>query len=289
METIGFLLILLWLALNLGESIVVKRYATRHSSGGMLMNGVICLFACIFFFLTDKDGFSMPIELLPYGLCSMACYAAGFYTMLLAYRYGPYGLTTLLAKFSLLFPIIYGIVVLREETSWLTYVGLGLMLFSVMLLKPEEKGDERKHTFSVKWIVTLSVSIISNGLISVLTKMQQVRFDNATSNEFLVLSLGGAALFLLCGGLVIEGHYLKDFLKQGLLYGAAAGLFNGGKNLTVIFIYLFLPLSVVSPVKSCLGTVITFLTATFLYKEKYSTKQKAGVLLGAIAAVAFAL
>lgn len=288
METLGYLLILLWLALNLGESIVVRRYATRYQSGGMLMNGVICLFACIFFLLTDKDGFSMPIELLPYGLLSMLCYAAGFYSMFLAYRYGSYGLTSLLSKFSLFFPIIYGIVFLKEESSWLTYAGLGIIVLSSVLLKPDEEGKGEKKIYIFRWIIALTVSVVSNGFISILTKMQQIRFDNSVSNEFLVLSLGGATVFLLAFGLTAERYGLKDFLKHGLGYGAAAGLFNGGKNLAAIFIYLFLPMSVVSPVESCLGTVLTFLVATLLYKEKYTPKQKIGVVLGAVAVIAFA-
>lgn len=288
-QLVGYLLILLWLVLNLSESLVVKRYATRHSSGGMLMNGVICLFACVFFLLTDKDGFSMPLELLPYGIVSMICYAAGFYSMLLAYRFGSFGLTALLAKFSLLFPIVYGIFFLNEGSSWLTYVGLSIIAVSTVLLKPDEKENSEKRTSVVKWIIALAVTVVSNGFISILTRMQQIRFDNATSNEFLVLSTGGAALFLIAFGLISEGHSLKDFLKHGIGYGAAAGLFNGGKNLTLIFIYLFLPISVVSPVKSALGTILTFIAATLLYKEKYSLKQKIGVVLGALAVVAFAL
>jgi len=287
-QLVGYLLILLWLVLNLSESLVVRRYATHHSSGGMLMNGVICLFACVFFLLTDKDGFSMPLELLPYGIVSMICYAAGFYSMLLAYRFGSFGLTSLLAKFSLLFPIVYGIFFLNEGSSWLTWVGLAVIAISTVLLKPEEKSGE-KHTSLVKWIIALTVTVVSNGFISILTRMQQIRFDNATSNEFLVLSTGGAALFLIAFGLISEGCSLKDFLKHGIGYGAAAGLFNGGKNLTLIFIYLFLPISVVSPVKAALGTVLTFIAATLLYKEKYSLKQKIGVVLGALAVVAFAL
>ena len=289
MELIGYLLILLWLVLSSSEGIVVKRYAVRHQSGGMLMNGVICLFACVFFFLTDKDGFSMPLELLPYGIASMLCYAAGFYSMFLAYKYGQFGLTGLLSKLTLFFPILYGILVLNEPTSWTIYVGFAVMIASTLLLVPKEKENSGKRAFSLKWLIAVAVTIVSNGFISILTKMQQIRFDNAVSNEFLVLSLGGATIFLLSCGLITERDTLKEVMKTGIGYGAAAGLFNGAKNLTVIFIYLFVPLSIFSPVSACLGTISTYLLATFLYKEKYTQTQKMGVLLGAIAVVAFAL
>ena len=289
MELIGYLLILVFLFTNLLEGIVVKRYAARHQSGGMMMNGVICFFACIFFLLTDTDGFSMPLELLPYGIASMLCYAAGFYSMFLAYKYGPFGLTALLAKLSLFFPVLYGIFVLKEETKWLTCVGFVVMIVSTILLTYDKKEKTPEKAFSIKWLIAVTVTVVSNGCISILTKIQQVRFDNAVSNEFLVLSLGGATVFLLGCGLITEREKVSTFLKSGIGYGAAAGLLNGAKNLTTIFIYLFLPLSIVSPVKSCLGTILTFLVATLFYKEKYTTTQKIGVLLGAIAVVAFAL
>ena len=57
---IGYLLILLFVLCNLGESITVKEYAKRYGSGGILMNAVIALFASLFFLITDKGGFYAP-------------------------------------------------------------------------------------------------------------------------------------------------------------------------------------------------------------------------------------
>ena len=39
----GYLLVLLFTVLQLGESIAVKTYAKRYSSGGMLINAIITL------------------------------------------------------------------------------------------------------------------------------------------------------------------------------------------------------------------------------------------------------
>ena len=75
MEIVGYLLILSNLLLNLVEGVTVKRYASRHGSGGMLMNAVISLFSCIFFIITDTDGFNPPPEIWIFGIVSMAMYA----------------------------------------------------------------------------------------------------------------------------------------------------------------------------------------------------------------------
>ena len=53
--------------------------------------------------------------------------------------------------------------------------------------------------------------------------------------------------------------------------------------------FSYLPISIVSPMSTGLGIVISFLAALLLYKERYSKKQKIGVLIGAAAVVLFAL
>ena len=107
---IGFLLIILYTVCNLGESIVVKEYAKRHGSGGMLMNAVIALFAALFFLITDTDGFYVPEGMLPLALANSLFFAIGFYFTYVAYQIGPYGLTRLISNFSLLFIVVYGII-----------------------------------------------------------------------------------------------------------------------------------------------------------------------------------
>ena len=57
---IGYLLILLFTIINLGESIIVRTYARRHGSGGLLLSAITSLFASLFFIVTDKGGFTSP-------------------------------------------------------------------------------------------------------------------------------------------------------------------------------------------------------------------------------------
>ena len=250
----GYLLILLITALNLGESIIITEYGKRHSSGGMLMNAVIALFAGLFFLITDTDGFYAPPAMIPYALINMLLYAAGFYLTFLAFKIGPYGLTRLISSFSLLIPIFYGLFFLNEEASWLTYTGIAMIIAAMFLLKltPGKEGEEKpkKEAFSFKWLVCIVTSTVANGFIAILTKMQQIKFDNACSNEFQMISIGGSFVMLAAIGLMTERNNLKNVLKNGTLYGIGAGLCNGAKNFAVILVYLFLPISTVSPIKT---------------------------------------
>ena len=298
MQGLGYLLILVFTVLNLGEGMLVKAYAKRFGSGGMLMNAVIALFASLFFLISDflkpeTRGLYVPLEMLPLAIINCCLFASGFYFTFLAFKIGPYGLTRLAASFSLLFTIFYGIFFLHEETTALTYVGI-TMIFAAMFMinyKPRAKGEgaAEENGISLKWFLFLMTSMISNGFIGILTKMQQIRFENACSNEFQIISIGGSCILLAALGLIIDRDKLGGVAKNGLLYGFGAGICNGAKNFVTLAIYLCLPLSTVSPVKTGVGMISAFLVAVLFYKEKYSTLQKLGVLLGAVAVVLLAL
>lgn len=287
---IGYLLIILFTVLNLGESIAVKAYAKRHQSGGMIMNAIIALFAALFFLITDKNGLYFPKEMIPLAVINAFLFAFGFYFTFLAFKVGPYGLTRLISNLSLMFGIFYGIFFLHEETTALTYIGIALIVVAVFLLNcGGKKKDGEEGGISLKWFIFVMISVFSNGFIAILTKMQQIKFDNACSNEFQMISIGGSFLLLGILGLIIDRKNLGYILKHGTLYGAVSGLFNGAKNLTLIAVYLFLPLSTVAPMKTGLSIVAAFLLSVLFYKEKYTLLQKIGVITCAAAVIILAL
>lgn len=291
----GYLLILLFTVLSIGESMVIKAYAKKYSTGGMLMNAIICLFACLFYVGKDlifDTGFNVPSEMIPLALINSVLYAAGFYLMFLAFKVGPYGLTSLIAKFALLFPIFYGIFFLNDPTTPLTYIGIALIVAAMFFMNYSggKSGMQVRHGsgISFKWLLFSIVSLVANGFISILTKMQQLKFDKVCDNEFQMISTGGAFILLLIIGLIIDHADIKEILKHGTLYGLASGAFNGAKNLTQLAIFPLLPLSVISPTKTGVGLVLSFLVSLVFYKEKYTKIQIIGVALGAAAVIILA-
>ena len=289
-KMIGYLLIIVYTLLNLGESVVVRNYARRHGSGGFIMNAITALFAALFFLVTDKGGFYAPAEMLPLAAINACLFGAGFYFMYVAFQSGPYGLTRLISGFSLLFTIFYGIFVLKEKTTVLTYIGIA-MIFAAMILincKKSDNGEEKKG-LSLKWFLSVMLSLVANGFIGILTRMQQIRFNNSCSNEFQFISIGASFVLLAIIGLIVDRDKLGKVLKTGTLYGAVAGIFNGAKNFVTLVIYTCLPLSVISPTKTGLSILATFVMAILFYKEKYTLLQYIGVVLGGSAVILLAL
>ena len=288
---LGYLLVLLVVALNMGESIAVKAYAKKYNSGGFIMNAIIALFACAFFVvkvLISGDGFNFLGAMIPYALVNSLFYFCGFYLAYVAFKIGPFGLTRLVASFSLMMPIFYGIFFLNEPTNVFTYLGIALIVAAMVMMNYKGKSatdKKQEGTVSLKWLVCIILSTVSNGFISIMTKMQQVKFNDVCSEEFQIISIGGSFIFLAIIGLISDRKNLTYVLKNGTLYGALSGVFNGAKNFIILFIYELLPISIVSPLKAGLAIIASYLLSVIAYKEKYSVMQKIGVACGGAAVV----
>lgn len=283
----GILLLVIGALLHQGESMVVRRYGRKHQ-GGMLFNAIICFFSMIFFFLTDKGGLCFPKEIFGYGLASCIMFAAGFYSMFLALQWGSFVATKLIASFSGVISICYGIVFLKEPAGVFTYIGIVLMFLSVFLMNVKEEESEKK-SISFKWLVCVLVTAVSNGFIAVISRMQQIHFQQAYDNEFMILSFGGSCILLTLLALICQRGSLKEIVRYGTLYGALTGAFNGSNNLVNLITYLYIPISVATPAKTGLGCVFSFLVSVLVYREKFTKRQLVSVLIGILALVLFKL
>lgn len=272
-----------------GETMLVRRYGRKYGAGGMLFNGVICLFAMIFFLLSDLDGLHFVSGIWRYGLINAILYAAGFYFAYLAHSSGNYFLTQTICSMSFIIPIIYGLFFLHEAANVLTYIALVLSISSVLLMcyargqKNEQK--EKSGSTSAKWLISVLIVLFSNGLITVVSKMQQSRFDGLHSNEFMIITLTGASLFLFVMGAVLEGKGMLKTLRQGFLYGIGAGLLNGFKNALNLVLITLVPLSVLSPLNKGVSLLLGYVVSVFLYKEKYTKLYYLSMLLSVISIV----
>lgn len=280
---LGMLLLLLGAGTHQLETVLVKNYGKKYGKGGMFFNAIICLAATLYFFVTDKGGLVFPKEIWAYGIVNCTMYAVGFYSGYVAYKEGSYALTKLFLSFGILISIFYGIVILHEPTTPLTYIAVVLILFSLFLMNYQKNTSNTKNKISLKWIINIVLVVLSNAAIGIIGKMQYDTFDGGYKNEFLIISLAGAALSLLVLGFILERSTFKAIFKHGLLYGAGAGVCNGINNLLTLVVYAYLPISVASPIKSVMNIVLSFVVAVLMYKERFTKQQIVGVSIGVLA------
>ena len=279
----GYLLIILKTIANISESVLIKKYNAKHSAGGMFFTGILSLFALAFFFISDKNGFSFPPEMFPYAIAFGLIYCISYFLTFVALACGSFTLSMLIISYSLVFPILFGIIFLHEPVSVFTCIGFILLMISLFFVR--ENKDEKEKKISVKWLIAIIIVTLGNGVLAIIQKMQQLRFNNECNNEFMIIGLAISAAVLLIGGIIRDRKQLKEIIRCGIPYAGTAGVANGINNLLTIAVNNLLPLSIVSPVCSGMKIVISFLSATILFKEKYMKRQILGVGIGVIALV----
>ena len=212
-------------------------------------------------------------------------YALGFYSMYMALKTGSFGLTNLATSFIVVVTAFYGIVFLKEPSRVFTYVSLFLIVISLFLTKSKKQEETEKATISLKWVVCVLLTILSNSFISIIGRLQFNAFGNTYKNEFSIISLLGATIFLVILGLCFERNTFKATFKHGVLYGATAGVLNGMKNLLHLVAYNYFSLSASAPISSGVKLVLGFVVSMLIYKEKFTFRQLAGAMIGIIAVV----
>lgn len=280
---LGYLLILCKTVSNLGEGVLIKKYDEKHSSGGMFFTGILSLFALIFFAVSDRNGFNFPSKMIPYAIVYGLIYCISYLLTFVALSCGSFTMSMLIISYYLVLPIIYGIIWLKEDVSAFTYLGFGLLVVSLFLVRGNETGEKKK--INVKWVVSIVITTVGNGLLAILQKVQQVEFDNSCNNEFMMTGLAVSAAVLLIGGVIKDRKNLKEIIRYGVPYAGSAGVANGVTNLLGIYVNNLLPLSIVSPACAGVKIIMSFFTSKLLFKEKFIKRQIAGVIIGTAALI----
>jgi drug/metabolite transporter (DMT)-like permease len=280
------ILLLIHVFANQGEVMLVRQHGKKHGSGGMFFNGILCLFATLFFLISDTDGLDFVSGLWRYGMINALLYGAGFYLAYVAYKLGSFLLVNTVTSLSFLLPIFYGLFFLREPVNHIKCLALICTFASFFLMVYRKNpAKEKAEKVSFQWLLPALLSLCSTGFINILNKMQQAQFQGQYRNEYMIITLAGASLFLLILGLFTERQDFRKTLFQGGFYGMAAGLLNGIASAANLAAMMLIPLSVLTAVKMALGKLFSFVISFFLYKERYSVLQYLSIVFGVLSLV----
>ena len=121
---------------------------------------------------------------------------------------------------------------------------------------------------------------LSNAMCTIVQREEQVRFAGAYKNEFMLIALLASFVAMLAIGLVRERRDLKTVMKLGAVPAVLTGAANGATNLLVMICTATIATSIFYPVISGGGMVLAYIISVTLFKEKFTTMQKIGILLG---------
>jgi drug/metabolite transporter (DMT)-like permease len=265
-----------------GQNIAKKFYTEKTGTNGTyLYSSLTALFSMLFFLLTSKN-ISWNSEVVPYSIAFALSFATSSLFGLLAVASGPLSLSSLMISYSLMIPTFYGIIFLKEPISICFVIGLAMLAISLFLVN--KKND--KCPVTPKWLLFVFLSFAGNGLCSTVQKMQQIKFDGEYKNEFMIISLAIVFLIFAVATLVTNKDNFKSNFYHARFIAVSAGAMNGIVNLLVMVLSGTMAVSVMFPLISAGGIIVTYVVSKVFYKEKLTKIQFAGFLTG-LASIVF--
>ncbi|MBR5528825.1 MAG: EamA family transporter [Clostridia bacterium] len=260
------------------QQVSKKAFNARVPGGVFGFSAASALAAAIVFLITSGGNLNFDPAIIAYSAAFATSYVTALVFSYLAVSTGSLSLSSLILQYSLIIPAFYGLVFLNEPAKTTLFIGIALLLVSVVLINLE--GKTEKKTITLKWGIYALLAFVGNGACSTTQKIQQIRFDGNYKSEFMIIALIISVIVLGTIAIITEKRALIPNLKKGFVWYGMCGIFNGLSNFLVLVLSLRMAASVMFPVISAGGIAATAFISAFIYKEKMSGFQKAGLVLG---------
>ena len=221
-------------------------------------------------------------SVLPYALLFAIGFIAAMVMMVEALKHGPVVLTSLIMQLSLIGATVWGFFFWDTQFTILVGIGLVMVVFSLWLCLYTGQKDSQK--ISVKWLIYAALTFIGNACCAIAQKTQQIVFDGEYGVFTMMLATAFSAVVAFIFYLKSDKRDSKSLLKNSWYYPVFAGVLNALANLFVILMATTsLSPSLIYPVLSIGGLIVTTFFSVFIFKERMRWWQWVGVGVGAIA------
>lgn len=281
---ISFLLICILCAIFAVKSIVLSFLSKNNlntTTDGILINGLIFLFAFIFF-SPHILGASLPTIIYGMILGTLSVlYQLAYLTALSA---GPLSLTGLVNNLAMVVPIAVSAIFYKEPLSALRIAGIILTIVALFI---NTKVDADSH-ISKKWCIIIALSFIANGLVASTTKIYSYNVGGNESFSFVACSYLTAAVLSAIVYLVFKlNNKPKTFKYRPTVFALTAivGILLGSFQSLYTYASSIIDGTLLFPAYNGGATLLVTLSGVILFREKLSKRQLLGVLTGAAAII----
>jgi multidrug transporter EmrE-like cation transporter len=217
-----------------------------------------------------------------YGLGIGLLFISVFYTAALTAQHAGITATSIAGKMSMVIPILFGIWYFGDQLTPVRALGIFTALAAVLLstIKKKKTQEEEHHG---KLIFLLPILLfVGSGFVDTSIKLSEHFIINPDNQDLFLTYLFGSAGVLGCIGTVYNR------IKKGVRYelkNMLAGIILGLTNYySLIFLIQFLASpglesSIGFAMTNVLVVIFSTLLGIFLFKEKLSPMNRAGILL----------
>ena len=259
------------------QSILKKSYTVKtKNKGAFIFSAVSIIFASLFFVIMSGFELHFTWDILPYSLGFALAYGTAVLMSFVAIRLGSLSLTSLITSYSLIIPTFYGLIFLGEDVGVLFYIGLSILCISLFLMNSKHSGCK----ISFAWVVAVFLAFLGNGVCSTVQLVQQREFAGQYKSETMIIALLTVGAVMVLFSFLFEKDSAMFSLKNGGLRAAACGIMNGVCNLLVMILAVSMDASIMYPILSAGGIILTGSLSLLIYKEKLSIRQCLALCLG---------
>lgn len=267
------LLYVLNVLFSAGSSTVTKQFARKDGDSVIFNINKSAVGAILFLIVGLVGGFTVHLPTVLFGAGYGLFLCCSMYTGFKALATGPMALTSMIASFSLIIPFFFGIFFWNEEISVFKIVGIALLLLSVGLI-----NAKREEGFSLRWLGLALLTLLFNGVFSVLQKLHQIHFPTLYRTEFMFWAF--ALIFAILTVTKFSSKKQRKISFRFSLLGMTAGILDGLTNYIVLYLSATENASVVFPVVSVAKIMAVWIIGVTVFKERLRPLQVAGLLLG---------
>jgi multidrug transporter EmrE-like cation transporter len=138
---------------------------------------------------------------------------------------------------------------------------------------------------SLRWIIAVALAFIGNGVCSAVQNVHQRKFVGEYKSEFMITALLTVSVILFVAAFFAERSDISATIKRGGYLMVLCGAANGAVNLFVMLLATRMNASIMYPVISAGGIILTWGVSRFMYKEKLTLGQNLALVFGIAAVV----
>ncbi len=264
---------------------VFKKTLNKKCGGCEFSISAVIAFFALAYFIIFSDDFVFEAKILPYCIIFAICFAAATVSCVLALACGSMGLTDLILVYSTAIPLGYSLIFCDESLNGIQIAGVALLALSFLLTYLGGEGKTKGQKTGLKWVLYAIILFVSNGMCGVIMQMQQIKFNAAHDDSFMIISLVLVVLLLLVAALIREGAYFTVAVKRGWALCALCGASNGVMNYFSFLCLLRIPGSIYYPITSAGALILSYVLSITVFKERFAKNQAVGFILAVISMI----
>ena len=276
------LLILVLCFLASAKVVLQSSFAKRNAlslKGSIMYNGLAFLVIAVIYmpFVIYRG---IDLNTVWYGMAMGACSIIYQLSYTAAFAKGKMALTVIFNNFSMVIPVAISVLWFDEPFGVLRIIGTCLVALSI-ILNVGGDGDGRKVSFV--WILCILITFISNGssagVQKIYTKLYEVDLLGFVGISYLTAAALSFAI------MPFASKKKLYFPKKAVISACSVGVVLGAHVVLYTYAISIIPGTLLFPAFNCMVSLVMAITGVFLFKEKLSVHQIAGVAVGTLAII----